>query len=285
MDITVEMKGREGKEIRIRGLVGSSKDGHWGEAKTNPFIKRIITAEYRDWTVVEAYSGWEEGTGYYLVSPKVGIGEYTGGSPSSAGWQKYFDKPIKYQVCANDVGGSLGIYDDMYQAYKACAEAAASAWIVEGWEAQNCEGDDIFAERVINGRRVVYELVSRNPLKVMNFTPHEVHIIDESSVESRPDIRKLVSENPIITKTIPSSGMLNVKYELQDGEEIEGIRTRNKVRVGIDPIPDECDVAIVSGLYASATTDPRAYSIIDPVFDTEGKRVIGCLAIGKVLNE
>jgi len=119
---------------------------------------------------------------------------------------------------------------------------------------------------------------------IKNFTPHEINIIDAGSVESKPEIRKLVSTKPVIITSIPSNGMLNVKYEMVTGDPIDGIPTRIKKRVGIDPIPSECDVAIVSGLYASATDDPRAYTVIDPVFDESGKKVIGCLAIGKVVN-
>jgi hypothetical protein len=131
---------------------------------------------------------------------------------------------------------------------------------------------------------------------VKNFTPHTINIIDPSSVESKPEIRKLVSENPVVIASIPSDGMLNVQHKLTDSDPIKwvylgdgvsvtnDIPIRNKVRESIDPIPDDCDVAIVSGVYAAATDDPRAYTVIDPVYDSEGTRVIGCLAVGKVIN-
>ena len=121
-------------------------------------------------------------------------------------------------------------------------------------------------------------------MRIFNGTPHDVTIIDSKSVESRPEIRKLVSENPVVIAKIPSDGMLNVHFELVEGDPINGIPTRNKVRKDIDAIPQDADIAIVSGLYASTTDDPRAYTVIDPVYDTSGKKVIGCLAIGKVVK-
>ena len=119
---------------------------------------------------------------------------------------------------------------------------------------------------------------------IKNFTPHVINIIDESSVISKPEIRKLVSEteNPKIIMSIPSDGMLSVNFEMQDGEPINGIPVRIKKRVGIEYIPTDCDIAIVSALYASASDDKRCHTVIDPVFNVEGKTVIGCLAIGKV---
>ena len=120
-------------------------------------------------------------------------------------------------------------------------------------------------------------------MQVCNYTPHNITIIDSISVKFKPEIRKYVTDAPVILKTIPSSGVLNVSFDVLAYDPLDGIPVRNKVRSTIDPIPEDCDVAIVSGLYASATNDQRAYSIIDPVYSLDGRTVIGCLAIGKVL--
>lgn len=119
-------------------------------------------------------------------------------------------------------------------------------------------------------------------MNIMNFTPHEINIIEESSCYRDESVRKWKSANPNVVTSIPSSGILSVKIEVRDAASVGGTPVRNKVVVGIDPIPDDCDIAIVSGMYASFSDDPRAYGVIDPVFDESGTRVIGCLAIGGV---
>lgn len=121
-------------------------------------------------------------------------------------------------------------------------------------------------------------------MKILNFTPHPISIIDFSSVEFDEVLRKYISRIPKITTIIKSSGMLSVRYQVSNGASVNGIPIRIKKKVGIDPIPSDCDVAIVSRLYATATSDKRAYSVIDTVFDPGGRRIIGALGIGKVNN-
>ena len=121
-------------------------------------------------------------------------------------------------------------------------------------------------------------------MKVLNCTPHQIDIVDPKTADFNPTMRKYTSENPTILMTIPASGIrLGVTYDIRTNMPIDGIPVKNKHLIGLDPVPD-VDVAIVSGLYASATTDPRVYSVIDPVFTPDGKKVVGCLAIGKVVK-
>lgn len=120
---------------------------------------------------------------------------------------------------------------------------------------------------------------------LMNFTPHEINIIDVNSVNFNQTIRKFVSEDPLIIQTIPPSGvMLNVHYSMENGTRIKDIPVRIKRKESIDPVPSKCTIAIVSRLYASASHDPRLYRIMDPVFTPDGKKVIGSLAIGRIVN-
>jgi len=120
-------------------------------------------------------------------------------------------------------------------------------------------------------------------MKIGNFTPHDINIIDPALVTFKSGIRKYVvnSADYTILHSIPSNGMLSVSFEEVIGVEA-GLPCKVKRVVGFDPIPEEFDLAIVSGLYASFVDDTRVRSIIDPVFDQEGKKVVGCLFIGKV---
>jgi len=137
---------------------------------------------------------------------------------------------------------------------------------------------------LINENKPITLICKGDNMNILNFTPHPINIICGTSVIFNKEIRKYVSTDPKIIKTITSSGMLSVKYEICNGASIDGIPIRIKKMTGIDPIPQGADIGIVSGLYASATKDDRAYSIIDPVFEPTGKRVIGSLGIGKVNN-
>ena len=119
----------------------------------------------------------------------------------------------------------------------------------------------------------------------MNCTPHEINIIDFNSVTFDQTMRKYISEEPVFIESIPPSGvLLNVYYEMENGTRIKDIPVRIKRKDSIDPIPSKCTIAIVSRLYASASDDPRLYRIMDPVFTTDGKKVIGSLAIGRIVN-
>lgn len=122
-------------------------------------------------------------------------------------------------------------------------------------------------------------------MKILNYTPHNINIIDVNSCTYDAKIRKYISENPEITQTIPSSGMLNAKFEIADMAPVDGIPQRNKVLTGCDPIPAG-DVIIVSALYYTAASGQDGFeklrTVIDPVFDATGTKIIGYLAIGRI---
>lgn len=117
-----------------------------------------------------------------------------------------------------------------------------------------------------------------------NYTSHDVNIVDEENVQYSETHRKYVSEKPVCTKVIPSSGVLSVQYDVSDGGLEDGVPIRIKRKVAMDKIPEGTFSVIVSALYATANPDPRIRTIIDPVFTPDGKKVIGCLAVGRVEN-
>ena len=120
-------------------------------------------------------------------------------------------------------------------------------------------------------------------MKIGNFTPHSISLIDPASAKFDPAIRKFTSASPVVLQTIPSSGMLSCKYD--EVTDLTGpVPQKVKVLASIDPIPADVDLAIVSGLYASASSDPRVRTVIDPVFDETGTKILGCLFVGAVVN-
>jgi hypothetical protein len=122
-------------------------------------------------------------------------------------------------------------------------------------------------------------------MKIFNGTPHNINIIDQSSCTFNPSFRKWVSENPTITKSIPSNGMLNAKIESAITEVIEGITIYSKNIIDCDPLPKDYDIYIVSAIYAVAAQKSNitedVYVISEPVFDITGMKVLGCLGISK----
>jgi len=117
-------------------------------------------------------------------------------------------------------------------------------------------------------------------MNIRNFTPHDINIIDPASTRVDPAIRKIVSDAPIIIRSIPSSGMLSLQFKEVTGKSVDGIPVRIKIMTSIDPIPEGIEVAIVSALYAAGAKDMRCYTVIDPVYTPDGRTVLGCLAIG-----
>ena len=81
------------------------------------------------------------------------------------------------------------------------------------------------------------------------------------------------------TKTIPTAGRLNARFACNTEDEC-GLPVKVTTITSIDPIPDDCDLAIVSGLYASLSTDLRIRTVADPVY--YAGKVVGCLRIGRV---
>ena len=120
---------------------------------------------------------------------------------------------------------------------------------------------------------------------MLNLTPHTISIIDQNSVTFKPEIRKFVSESPIILKTIPSSGMVSVSFKEEYRQDIDGVPCKMKWADSVDPLPSGNESCIVSALYYSTNPDRRCYTIVDPVYDITGTKVIGCLGVGKLLDE
>lgn len=121
-------------------------------------------------------------------------------------------------------------------------------------------------------------------MQILNFTPHPINFISPDSVRYNSSIKKIVSNDPKIYRVLESNGMLSVKYEITKGTSLDGIPIRVKNKLRIDPIPDYCDIAIVSSIYAAASDDPRAYTVIHVVFDPTGKKILGSLGIERINN-
>jgi len=120
-------------------------------------------------------------------------------------------------------------------------------------------------------------------MDVFNGTPHDVVFINPESAREVPEIRKLVSENPKIVRSIPSNGMLNAVFgPVVEIGEVAGIPVFEKKIVDFDPLPD-AEVVIVSALYAKAIgPHPRVYTVMNPVYSPDGRSILGCLGIGKM---
>lgn len=121
-----------------------------------------------------------------------------------------------------------------------------------------------------------------NNVKIFNGTPHPINVV--TNVTYKEDIRKYVSDNPQIVKSIPSNGVLSARIETVEGNTIEGIPTFKKKIVGCDPIPEGYDIIIVSALYVSAARamgwdTSRLYTVADPVYSLDGKTILGCRGI------
>lgn len=119
----------------------------------------------------------------------------------------------------------------------------------------------------------------------MNCTPHPLNIVNAENVIFKAALRKYVSEEPEILRTIPKSGMvLSAGIETVPGNPVDGIPVFTKKIASCDPIPDEVDIVIVSALYVSAARamgydTSRLYTVADPVYSPDGKTIVGCLGI------
>lgn len=127
-------------------------------------------------------------------------------------------------------------------------------------------------------------------MRIINLTPHDIKIVDASTVTFNKEIRKNVVDplfgDPIIVTTIPSSGIASAKItSVMDGA-IDGVPVYKKQITGCDALPDADDdtIFIVSALYVSAyravngNTD-NLYTIADPVYTTDGRTIVGSLGI------
>lgn len=121
-------------------------------------------------------------------------------------------------------------------------------------------------------------------MKVFNGTPHNVVIINKESCIFDTSLRKWVSSNPDIIKTISSNGALSAKIETkEDLNNYTGIPVYEKTVTGCDDIP-EAEVIICSMLYVSACRKlgkdtSNLYTVADTVYSIDGKTILGCLGI------
>jgi hypothetical protein len=130
-------------------------------------------------------------------------------------------------------------------------------------------------------------------MKLLNCTPHPLVVFREEDVVFMPEHRKaFVKEGATPLMTIAPSGvLLNVQWGQPKTELVgEGIPVRRKPVTGIDAIPEDADMVIVSALFAStalATGAPgvqRLFTISDPVYaDPSNPRPVGCLGFAPVV--
>lgn len=121
-------------------------------------------------------------------------------------------------------------------------------------------------------------------MKVRNLTPHPIVILNPDNVEFKTEIRKLITNNPVIVRTIESEGMLSAHNELIKAEPIDGINTMKILLIPSDKEPADDEYYIVSAMYLTslltAGKDTSKYLTIGQmVFDEQGKTVLGCLGL------
>lgn len=127
-------------------------------------------------------------------------------------------------------------------------------------------------------------------MKIINLTPHDITVIDASTVTFNKDIRKNVVDplfgDPVVVATIPSSGVASAEITTVADGVINGVPMYKKQITGCDALPDADDdtVFVVSALYVSAyravngNTD-KLFTIADPVYTPDGKTIVGSLGI------
>ena len=123
--------------------------------------------------------------------------------------------------------------------------------------------------------------------QIINLTPHSICIVNPACVRFDTTIRKNVCDGePDIVAMILSSGIVSAKINTVSIDPINGVPTFAKSVVGCDDLPDadEDDIFVVSALYVSAYrtvhgNTNRLYTIADPVYTPDGKKVIGSMGI------
>jgi hypothetical protein len=130
-------------------------------------------------------------------------------------------------------------------------------------------------------------------MKVLNCTPHPLVVFREEDTVFSPEHRKFfVKEGAQPALTIAPSGvLLNVQWGQPKTELVgEGIPVRRKPVTGIDAIPEDADMVIVSALFASSALAAgvqgcdRLFTIADPVYaDPSNPRPVGCLGFAPVV--
>jgi len=118
--------------------------------------------------------------------------------------------------------------------------------------------------------------------KIFNGTPHSINIVNNGVFD--PNIRKWVTDKPNVVMSIPSNGVLSSKVSSVDLEPIDGIPVHGKKFTGVDPIPEEFDVVIVSQMFCSGVVSQggdvsKLFTISDPVYSLDGKTILGCRGI------
>lgn len=117
--------------------------------------------------------------------------------------------------------------------------------------------------------------------KIFNGTPHAINVVTGSTFTSA--IRKYVGGNVVFS--VPSNGMLSAKVATIDLPSINSnIPVFGKSFSGVDSLPEEYDIYIVSAMYAGAAKAAgidcsKLYTVADPVYTEDGNSFIGCRGI------
>lgn len=121
---------------------------------------------------------------------------------------------------------------------------------------------------------------------IVNLTPHPLNVIDRKSVTFEPALRKYIAAEPVVIETIPSSGMVSVKFEERESV-VEGFPFFEKVVASRDELPVGDDTCVVSALYYGALAIggsdwQRCVTVANPVYAPDGRMIVGCLGFGRV---
>jgi len=129
-------------------------------------------------------------------------------------------------------------------------------------------------------------------VKILNTTPHPIHIFNPEQVyydeKRRKHFLKNKDEKPVVIIE-PSGILLNVKTKYILQEVKGGIPIYIKLIEGIDPLPGEHDILIVSKTYANTALQfnlkglERLYTVSQTVYTNKNNpRPIGCLGLNKI---
>jgi hypothetical protein len=113
-------------------------------------------------------------------------------------------------------------------------------------------------------------------MKIFNGTPHPINIIG-GEIEFKHDLRKFVTNSPVIEKSIAKNSTLSATIETN---LVDGFVFEKKI-TGCDKLPEGFDIYVVSALYATAYQgiygkNERLYTVADPVYSLDGKTIHGC---------
>lgn len=111
--------------------------------------------------------------------------------------------------------------------------------------------------------------------KIINNTPHDVNVVVGATFV--PDVRKYMGGHVIATFT--PEGMLQAHVDVKADGAMGDVPMMRRVVTGIDPVPDDGAMHIVSAQYFSAAqaagADTSRLLTVGPVVVDDDRRIVG----------